>query len=340
VIFKLAPPRKAGGAWTETLPYKLTGVDDGYNPTTGVLVDSAGDIYGTGQIVPGYGMVFSLVRTNFPELPWEFKSLVNQIRASNFTFGSNGIYGVGTHGATSTPTVFTIPLTSGGPPVLYTQFQDKGDGPPAGSLAVINDRIFGTTPTGGKSIGGVSLGTAFELGVPMSVLVRKKSIIFSFPGGTGGWDPVTGLIADASGNLYGATAHGGAGSGVIFKLKPPKTAGAAWTETVLHSFGNDGYPQGDLILAKGVLYGTTGGDAKHNTYGEVFSLTPPAAGQTGWRYTVLHTFTGGQDGALPRGGLVAGAQGVLYGTTANGGGRGTCSDGSVKGCGTVFEVIP
>ncbi len=109
----------------------------------------------------------------------------------------------------STAAVFTIPLTSF--PVLYTQFHDKGDGPPAGNLAVINDHIFGTTPTGGKSGGGTSLGTAFELGAPSSDLVRAKSIIFlSFPGGAGGLDPVTGLIADAAGTSLWRHGHGGA----------------------------------------------------------------------------------------------------------------------------------
>ncbi len=117
-------------------------------------------------------------------------------------------------------------------------------------------------------------------------------------------------------------------------------AGKTWTETVLHTFGTDGYPQGDLIFVKGVLYGTTGGNVTRKTFGEVFSLIPPAANQTTWRYTVLHKFTGGQDGAPPRGGLVTDTNGSLYGTTTFGGGRGTCSSGSVKGCGTVFKVNP
>jgi len=68
----------------------------------------------------------------------------------------------------------------------------------------------------------------------------------------------------------------------------------------------------------------------------VYKLTPPAAGQTAWSESVLHTFAGAPDGAYPSAGLLANATGTLYGTTPFGGVAGCRTDG----CGTVFEVIP
>ena len=74
-----------------------------------------------------------------------------------------------------------------------------------------------------------------------------------------GYNPIAGLIFDASGNLYGTTKEGGAfGLGTVFELTPK--AGGGWKEMVLLSFDdNDGaYPVGGLIFdVFGNLYGTT-----------------------------------------------------------------------------------
>jgi uncharacterized repeat protein (TIGR03803 family) len=56
---------------------------------------------------------------------------------------------------------------------------------------------------------------------------------------------------------------------------------------------------------------------------------------------VLHSFTGGSDGAFPGlGSLIADAAGNLYGMTVEGGGSGCVNQVPVPGCGTVFEVTP
>ena len=58
-------------------------------------------------------------------------------------------------------------------------------------------------------------------------------------------------------------------------------------------------PQGTLIAdTQGALYGTTVNGGSHN-HGTVFTLTPPAAGQTQWTESVLYSFTGGADGGTP-----------------------------------------
>ncbi len=160
-------------------------------------------------------------------------------------------------------------------------------------------------------------------------------------GFTGGGDPEAGLIMDASGALYGTTEHGGGDdSGTVFMLTPPVAGETRWTETVLHTFtgGADGFaPLAGLIMdASGALYGTTwsgGPGCVGANCGTVFKLTPPASGETRWTETVLHSFTGGADGADPGAGVIMDASGALYGTTVNGGGR-------APRCGTVFKVVP
>jgi uncharacterized repeat protein (TIGR03803 family) len=60
------------------------------------------------------------------------------------------------------------------------------------------------------------------------------------PAGKDGYEPSSGLIFDATGNLYGTTRFGGNlscrghGCGVVYKLAP--NSDGAWKETVLHNF--------------------------------------------------------------------------------------------------------
>jgi uncharacterized repeat protein (TIGR03803 family) len=107
-------------------------------------------------------------------------------------------------------------------------------------------------------------------------------------------------------------------------------AHAQATYTVLYSFGPlpDGEePSGTLVRDKsGNLYGTTTIGGAYNL-GTVFTLTPSG------KETVLYSFSGGTDGAEPGGELILGDDGMLYGTTYEGG-NSNCYDG----CGTVFKV--
>jgi len=61
----------------------------------------------------------------------------------------------------------------------------------------------------------------------------------------------------------------------------------------------------------------------------------------GLKYTVLYTFTGGTDGAVPMlGTLIQDENGNLYGTTSVAGDLSACANGSSTGCGVVFKVDP
>jgi uncharacterized repeat protein (TIGR03803 family) len=104
---------------------------------------------------------------------------------------------------------------------------------------------------------------------------------------------------------------------------------------VLYSFKDT--PDGSMPVAavafdgSGNLYGTTQqGGLDHD--GTVFELSP---GPGEWSESVLHSFSDGDDGAYPDGGLFVDTSGNLYGTTSLGG-SGQCS----VTCGTVFEMSP
>jgi uncharacterized repeat protein (TIGR03803 family) len=154
------------------------------------------------------------------------------------------------------------------------------------------------------------------------------------------------LLRDPSGALYGATWLDGAyGDGTIFKLSPPSAGQTEWSMSVLYSFtgGLDGsIPNATLAMdSTGAIYGTTayGGSALQ---GVAFKLTPPTAGDTQWRETVIHNFNYNfaykiDDGAHPSGGLIMDRSGALYGTTDLGG---ITTDPSGIGFGTVFKLTP
>jgi len=151
--------------------------------------------------------------------------------------------------------------------------------------------------------------------------------------GTDGAEPLAGLIADANGNLFGTTASGGAnGGGTVFEIA--KIAGGyASTPTVLVSFcsqancADGGTPEAGLIAdANGNLFGTTvfGGA---NRFGTVFEIAKTTGGYASTP-TVLVSFNR-TNGANPQAGLIADANGNLFGTTLSGG---------ANGQGTVFEI--
>jgi len=131
--------------------------------------------------------------------------------------------------------------------------------------------LYGTTHDGGA----YTAGTVFKLTMNVDGKWNER-VLHSFSNGSGdGYGLYAGLVFDRTGNLYGATALGGAyGYGAIFRLKP--TAKGGWKETLLHSFRDKpgAYPQGELLFdGNENLYGTTGGDLV-NTLGSVFEVTP------------------------------------------------------------------
>jgi len=232
--------------------------------------------------------------------------------------------------------------------VLHT-FTNLPDGArPVGRLLLDPaGNLYGTTTIGGT----VGYGSVFKVDPS-----GKLSIFYSFAGPPDGGDPVSGLIRDAAGNLYGTTLYGGTsvpcgtdqpswlGCGTVFKLDP------SGTETVLHRFSSSGpegaSPAGPMALdSSGTLWGTTFLNLAERTCpvpippngrvvdfgcGTVFKVD--ASGQE----SVVHLF-GKVDGAMPYGGVVLDTDGNLYGTTQYGGLQ-NCPSVTYGACGTVFKV--
>src|SRR6266566_9094853 len=158
-------------------------------------------------------------------------------------------------------------------------------------------------------------------------------IIYNFAGDDDGEYIDTDLVIDGAGNLYGTSVLGGDfGGGTVFQLTP---SGDSWIHTVLYSFsgGADGGEpyKGVTLDAEGNLYGTavTGGSGScEGGCGVVYKLTN--SGET-WTQTVIHAFTGGDDGSGPGARVSVDARGNVYGMTPTGGSL---------GLGTIYELHP
>ena len=190
--------------------------------------------------------------------------------------------------------------------------------------------LYGTGYDGGAN----TLGAVFSLRPPANACKSVScpwtlTTLYSFNFGNDGIHPYRGnLVFDSAGNIYGTTYSGGTFvRGTVFKLT---RTSSGWSESLLYSFsgGNDGeFPENGVTFdSAGNLYGTTS-EGGSNGYGTVFELSPSAGG---WTETTLYTFTDGDDGANPLGGVVIDPQGDLYGTASQGG----------TGAGTAWELSP
>jgi uncharacterized repeat protein (TIGR03803 family) len=321
VVFELSP--REHGQWTERVLYAFTGGADGGVPTGGVILDSAGNLYGTALF-------------GGDKKPQNCQAV--------------GIYAAGCG------VVFKLTPTAHGPwheTVLYT-FTGGADGSEPWGNPVLDSsgNLYGMTNIGGANNSCAppyGCGVVFKL-TPTAKGPWAESVLHTFSGGSDGAAPFgDGLTFDSQGNLYGTTDYGGdtsfvcngtPGCGVAFQLAP--TLSGPWTETVLHAFtggADGGLPIAAMILdSGGNVYGTTnwGGDVSCNSpygCGVVYKLT-----QGTWEETILHTFTGGDDGSIPLTPVVFDALGNLYGVTTNGGNN--ASARCPNGCGTVFKLTP
>jgi uncharacterized repeat protein (TIGR03803 family) len=326
---------------TETILYSFKGSPDGANPYGGLILDASNNAYGTTRAggTSNMGSVFKLATTgekllhSFTGPPADGALPYAGVIADS----AGNLYGTTSAGGASNSGVVFKVNSAGTETVLYS-FTGGADGafPYGGLLRNSAGNLYGTT-----SAGGITTGNCYPSGCGVLFVVTpagKETVLHSFTGSPDGASPYAGLIADSSDNLYGTTFNGGTGActsgcGVVFELEK------AGTETVLHSFvgyPTDGaFPSAGLVRdSSGNLYGTAtyGGGSDS---GVVFELA------TTGTETVLYSFLGTTDGAVPRAGLILDSTGNLYGTTYGGGETGAaCGGEPADTCGVVFKLKP
>jgi uncharacterized repeat protein (TIGR03803 family) len=210
--------------------------------------------------------------------------------------------------------VYAFNPATGTESVVYG-FQGGSDGcAPQGALLNVGGLLYGTTNKGGAA----GAGTVFQI----DPATGKETVLHAFAGGTDGANPQAALI-DVKGTLYGTTAAGGrANYGTVFAIDL-----ATQAETVVYGFVNQGdgaTPTSALIDLKGKLIGTASAGGAHGV-GTVFSIDP-----TNGVLKIVYSFTNGNDGGQPLGGVVQ-VGGDLYGATVTGG---------ANGDGGVFKIDP
>ena len=242
-VFSLTPPASPGGVWTEAVLHSFTGYpSDGNSPHAGVAIGKGGVLYGTTSYdgTHGLGTVFSLTPPASPGGVWT--------EAVLYSFGINGatpwtgvvaigtggvLYGTTSAGGTfGVGTVFSLtpPASPGGAwtfSILYSFAGPPGDGmvPYAGVAIGTGGVLYGTTINGGTGnctgFGQQGCGTVFSLTPPASPGgVWTEAVLYSFTGGSDGYEPLAGVAAGKGGALYGTTCCGGTVFGTVFKLKP------------------------------------------------------------------------------------------------------------------------
>jgi uncharacterized repeat protein (TIGR03803 family) len=347
-VFELTPNN---GQWTETTLYtfcQLTNCTDGARPAQGLVADSAGNLYGTTNSGGAYGsgIVFELSASgNGTWTETVLHSFGSGIDGAGFLSAlvfdpSGNLYGTtGSGGSSGNCTggcgaVFELSPNSGGAwteKVIWSFSFTDGAGP-SGVVIDGAGNLYGAAG-GGNSTGD---GTVFELS-PSTNGQWNLSPLHDFQNSpTDGAGPQSGVVLDASGNLFGTTAYGYAGNhGTVYEVT--KGVGGLWQERTLYgfcalSFCADGStPNAPLIIDKaGNLYGTTSSGGLFQTWGVVFALARGSSQSFLWAESPLYSFQGPPDGGTPYSGLTMDAQGNLYGVAPDG----------ANETGVLFKVTP
>jgi len=348
-VFELSP--QPGGTWSETILWNFctqTNCTDGYEPQAGLLMDSAGNLYGTtygSYCTTGQGECAGTV----------FELSPPSVLGGAWTY--NALY------------TFCSVVKSGSDECL------DGSDPRSQLIFDASGNLYGTTVQGGSGhyLGGLGGGVAFELSPGPNGW--SETVLYSFcvlgegNSCSDGASPRAGVTFDTSGNLFGTLEAAGSGRmGLVYELSPgsngwtekqvytsyngnsyaPVTfdaVGNLYSTTTAHGFqlnvkhhdvrlrnfsgpaGKDSYSSVLIDVRRNALFGTAAGGGTTN-YGTVWEVNPAR------QLVPIYNFcsqAGCADGAIPYAGLIEDESGNLYGTTQQGGAYGE---------GVVFEVTP
>jgi uncharacterized repeat protein (TIGR03803 family) len=290
---------------------------NGANPQSG-LVAGGGTLYGTtfSGGTSNAGTIFSLSPSGTLTTLYNFQGATYNVASNgyfpadganpigNLVLSTNTLYGATAFGgASDNGSIFSISTNGSNYAVIYS-FVGGGNGAdPEAGLALQGNVLYGTTYSGGSSGNGIvfrvnTSGTGF-------------TNIWTFSGGANGANPQAALVI--SGNtLFGTTYNGGLGYGTIFEVNVDGTG-----FNVLHRFNgaSDGaYPAAAMILKGATLYGTASAGGDFGGMGGdgtvfAFNINTSAFQAFPLNFSV---------GSTPEGALLL-SEGVLYGTTFNGG---------------------
>jgi uncharacterized repeat protein (TIGR03803 family) len=279
VVYKLT---KSNGTWNQTVIYAFTGGEDGSGPGARVTVDRSGNLYGMTPTGGNFG-AGTIYKLHPHAGSYTFQVIHTFTGGDDGASGSAGrmllqhgrLYGAATAGGMyGSGVVFELtpaPIGEWGFKALYS-FRGQPDGsfPYGALLRAGSGKIYGTTYYGGKN----GIGSVYELS-PRFIGEWDERIIYSFQTGTDGNSPISNLVHDLAGNLYGTTSEGGLGSGTIFKLSP--IGGGQWTESVVHPFSgppDGGFSYNGMVVDRfGNFYGATVHGGTDND-GAVYKFTP------------------------------------------------------------------
>jgi len=277
-VFEL---QRVSGGWHFVVLYTFSGGADGAHPNS-IIFDKSWNLFGTTWSAgsSGYGTVFELSPSPGGWTESTVYAFAGNSDGANpvsgLTHGAAGIFygttmfgGANNCGANHCGTVYKLRKTDSGwtETVLHSFNGSDGSSPMAGPL-LRHGTLYGTTSTGGAS----NQGTAFSLIQRNDAFI--ETVLYNF-NGTTGTSPVSGLVPDSAGNLYGTTVYGGSnGYGVIFVLQDSK---GKWKESVVHDFAgtlDGGQPLGTPTFHAGALFGTTNGGGEWDA-GVAWELTWP-----------------------------------------------------------------
>ena len=317
-VYKVTPQGQ------HTLLYSFAGEPDGAGPYGSVVIDKAGNLYGTTALggTQNLGTVFKLAPDGTETILHSFAGSPSDGSnpQSTLTIDEAGnLYGATVNGGSNSSDGTIFKVSGAGEETIIYSFDYEHGYQPQGRLFLDADgSLYGTAASGGKFFNG----TAFKLKPDGGFKVLHD---FGKNRATDGATPYSGLVLGRGGYFYGITAGGGmSDEGTVYRLKRDGS------ESLVHSFsGTDGQePLSELVVgANGDLYGTTSLGGKRPKNGVVFKLAPSGQGR------VIHNFKG-MDGSEPYSGLVFDASGTLYGVTTGNGPRAPVNSG------TIFSIVP
>jgi uncharacterized repeat protein (TIGR03803 family) len=203
------------GSWTESVIHRFSGPPDGYAPDSGVILDDAGNLYGTtyygGTFGPGVVYELALSGSGWTEnILYDFQG---GDQGGNPTCGlifdpSGNLYG-------ATGKVFEL-MPSGGNWIYTVLYSFSSGGVYSNLIMDAAGNLYGTT----FAAGAYGYGSVFKL--TPSGGSWTETDLYSFSGGSDGANPQSTPVFDANGNLYGTARGGGAyGNGVVFEIAQP-----------------------------------------------------------------------------------------------------------------------